>query len=153
MGVSALGGSAEATVFLDLDTSASVTMTLNAAANAGVAVESTTGDVTTNAGASVDGCVGAAARLDVNAGAEGSFFGIFDKSTKVPLFGKEFPIFDVSVQHDSSAPPSSPGGEPEHTVVYLYVSLHCRNASDLKRETSYPSPERGLPETLTNTRN
>ncbi|RDB30165.1 hypothetical protein Hypma_012365 [Hypsizygus marmoreus] len=93
IGVSALGGVAEATVFLDLDTSASVTMTLNAAANAGASVETSTGDVTSGASGGIDGCVKAGAALNVNAGAEGSFFGIFDKSTQVPLFGKEFEVF------------------------------------------------------------
>jgi hypothetical protein len=98
VGVSALGGVAAATIFLDLDTSASVTMTLNAAANAGVAVApDATGAaaVTTSASASIDGCVNAGAALNVNAGADGSFFGLFDKSTQVNLFTKDFDVFQV----------------------------------------------------------
>ncbi|KAF8073317.1 hypothetical protein FPV67DRAFT_1409522 [Lyophyllum atratum] len=104
VGVSALGGAAEATVFLDLDTSASVTMTLNAGASAGVAVESNTGDVTKSASASVDGCISANTALNVNAGAEGSFFGLFDSSIKVPLFGKDFELFKVISSHRNDCP-------------------------------------------------
>ncbi|KAG5638044.1 hypothetical protein H0H81_002164 [Sphagnurus paluster] len=93
LGVNALGGVAAANIFLNLDAAASVTMNLNAAANANVGVESTTGEVTTGASASVDGCVKGAAALKVNAGADGNFFNIFNPSTKAELFSKDFEIF------------------------------------------------------------
>ncbi|KAJ7058958.1 hypothetical protein C8F01DRAFT_284946 [Mycena amicta] len=89
LGISGLAGLAQATVFLDLDASASMTLSLDANANAGV---STTADPT--ASASVKGCIDVAAGFDVNAGADGSFFGIFDKSTQVNLFSKKFDIFN-----------------------------------------------------------
>ncbi|KAG6907149.1 hypothetical protein DXG01_010326 [Tephrocybe rancida] len=95
VGVSALDGAAKATIFLDLDTSASITMTLNAAASASVGVETTNKAVTKGASASVDGCISASTAFNVNAGAKGSFFGIFDKGTKVLLFGKDSELFKV----------------------------------------------------------
>lgn len=52
---------------------------------------------TTNNTASFDGCVDLTAGLDISAGASGSFFGIFDKSTSVDLFNKQFQIFQVNV--------------------------------------------------------
>jgi hypothetical protein len=43
--------------------------------------------------ASVDGCVDMQAGFSVNAGAQGSFFGLFDPSTKITLFNKQFELF------------------------------------------------------------
>ncbi|RDB30203.1 hypothetical protein Hypma_010439 [Hypsizygus marmoreus] len=83
VGISAIGGAVKAAVYLDLDASASVVLTLNAAANTG----------TGGTSASVDGCVDADAGLNVHAGADGSFFGLFDKSTAVTLFSKQFDIY------------------------------------------------------------
>ncbi|KAF8186254.1 hypothetical protein BJ912DRAFT_972030 [Pholiota molesta] len=45
------------------------------------------------ASTSFGGCVEIDANLDVNAGATGSFFGLFDATTKVDLFQKKFEIF------------------------------------------------------------
>ncbi|KAJ7664073.1 hypothetical protein B0H17DRAFT_304395 [Mycena rosella] len=47
---------------------------------------------TTTADASFGGSFVISAGLDVNAGATGSFFGLFDKSTKVSLFKKDFEL-------------------------------------------------------------
>ncbi|KAK7457234.1 hypothetical protein VKT23_010536 [Stygiomarasmius scandens] len=88
LGVSALGGIAEATVFLDLDASVSTTLSLNAGA-----VASVTTDGDKSASADVEGCVDVGAGFDVNAGADGSFFGLFDKSTQINLFSKKFELF------------------------------------------------------------
>lgn len=93
LGVSGIGGLAQATIFLNLDASAIVTLTLNAKAEASVALTDVT---TTSASAGVDGCVDVGTGFDVNAGADGSFFGIFDKNTKVNLFSKKFDLFKVS---------------------------------------------------------
>lgn len=41
------------------------------------------------------GCIEIGAGLDVNAGADANFFGLFDQNTKIPLFSKEFQIFKV----------------------------------------------------------
>ncbi|PPQ93459.1 hypothetical protein CVT25_008563 [Psilocybe cyanescens] len=46
----------------------------------------------TSANASLGGCFDIEGALDVNAGADGSFFGLFDKNTKVELFSKKFEI-------------------------------------------------------------
>ncbi|KAG6856513.1 hypothetical protein H0H87_003601 [Tephrocybe sp. NHM501043] len=48
--------------------------------------------VTKDASASFGGCFKVNAGLDVNAGADASFFGLFDKNTKVSLFSKKFEI-------------------------------------------------------------
>ncbi|KAF5370996.1 hypothetical protein D9615_010020 [Tricholomella constricta] len=134
IGVSALGGSAEATVSLDLDTSATVTMNLNAAAAAGVALESTTGAASNSASASVDGCVKANAALNVNAGADGSFFGLFDRSTKVPLFGKDFEVFQkcFGAQKRAVIPLSKRTGPNRHPKLIYHrraLSVSCPVAS------------------------
>ncbi|KAL0065903.1 hypothetical protein AAF712_007026 [Marasmius tenuissimus] len=73
-----------ANIFLDLDGSATVTMTLDANATA-----STDGTESGN----VNGCIDVGSGFDVNAGADASFFGLFDKSTKVNLFSKKFQLF------------------------------------------------------------
>ncbi|KAG5640821.1 hypothetical protein DXG03_006893 [Asterophora parasitica] len=94
LGLNALGGVAQATVSLDLDASASVNLKLNGAANANLEVESTTGDVSSSAGASVDGCVKTTTAINVNGNADSSFFSIFDRAVKVPIFGKDFEAFE-----------------------------------------------------------
>ncbi|KAJ6608508.1 hypothetical protein B0H10DRAFT_2226802 [Mycena sp. CBHHK59/15] len=50
---------------------------------------------TTAADASFGGSFVISAGLDVNAGATGSFFGLFDKSTKVSLFKKDFELLSI----------------------------------------------------------
>ncbi|KAK7457178.1 hypothetical protein VKT23_010477 [Stygiomarasmius scandens] len=106
LGISALGGIAQATVFLDLDASVSTTLSLNASAVASV---STDGDKSASAG--VEGCVDVGAGFDVNAGADGSFFGLFDQTTQVTLFSKKFEIFkkclgaSASTKRDLQTPP------------------------------------------------
>lgn len=44
---------------------------------------------------SFGGCIEIGAGLDVNAGADADFFGLFNPSTKVNLFSKKFQIFKV----------------------------------------------------------
>ncbi|KAJ6551973.1 hypothetical protein B0H19DRAFT_1159539 [Mycena capillaripes] len=88
LGVSALGGIAAATVSLNLDGQVSATLTLDASATAGVS----TGGAPAASG-SVNGCVDFAAGLNVNAGASADFFGLFNPSTKVNLFTKNFDLF------------------------------------------------------------
>lgn len=93
LGISALGGAAEATVFVELDNSAAATLTLNGQATAGATLQD--GQTSTSASASVDGCASVDGDISVNAGADGAFFGIFDASTSVPIFDKKFQIFKV----------------------------------------------------------
>ncbi|KAF8898004.1 hypothetical protein CPB84DRAFT_1748022 [Gymnopilus junonius] len=49
--------------------------------------------VSTNASATFGGCFSVDAALDVNAGATGDFFGLFNPSTTVDLFNHKFEIF------------------------------------------------------------
>ncbi|KAJ7819565.1 hypothetical protein B0H14DRAFT_2372479 [Mycena olivaceomarginata] len=130
LGISALGGKAKATVFVDLDTSASMTLDLDAVAEAATtlltkpAIAKTTKVAAAKATkpavkpatpseavaaavaakkaakvsaravtASFGGCFNVGAELAVRAGAEGSFFGLFDKSVTKTLFTKNFEIF------------------------------------------------------------
>ena len=72
-----------ASIFLDLDTSASLTLSLNAS------------ESTSSSQGQVNGCVGVNGGMAVNAGAEGSFFDIFDNSTQVALFQKEIQLVQV----------------------------------------------------------
>ncbi|KAF8896684.1 hypothetical protein BD779DRAFT_1433082, partial [Infundibulicybe gibba] len=103
IGVSALGGSISANVFLDLDASAKMTLTLEAQAQAGRSSSSavpsssasTPSSPTPSASASFGGCFDISAALNVNAGATGSFLGLFDSNTKITLFSKNFDLFKV----------------------------------------------------------
>lgn len=77
----------------------------NATQNIGVAIPTTsdkivlpsqnTSSASGDASGSFGGCFEIKTGLDVNAGAEGSFFGLFDTSTQVSLFNKEFELFKV----------------------------------------------------------
>ncbi|KJA17632.1 hypothetical protein HYPSUDRAFT_205982 [Hypholoma sublateritium FD-334 SS-4] len=147
LGITALGGIVQATIFLDLDASASVTLSGQGEANSSATVgrrdnelaglvrrgqnsprryfwtaptdatsnsadardasatvysratsnstatNSTSVPVSASANGTFSGCFEIDGGLDVNAGATGSFFGIFNKSTQVELFSKEFQIF------------------------------------------------------------
>jgi hypothetical protein len=76
IGLSALGGIASTTVFLNLDASADFT-------------------VSTTSIASPQPCVNASSDLNVGVGAQGSFFDLFNASVGTSLFDKEFPLFQV----------------------------------------------------------
>jgi hypothetical protein len=56
--------------------------------------------VSTEAKASLGGSFVITAGLDVNAGAKGTFFGLFDSSTKASLFKKSFTLFSVRYYSD-----------------------------------------------------
>jgi hypothetical protein len=83
------------------NSTADTTMTATIAsltASASTASESSKAlGASTSASTSFGGCVEIDANLDVNAGATGSFFGLFDATTKVDLFQKKFEIFKVSL--------------------------------------------------------
>ncbi|KAK7049915.1 hypothetical protein VNI00_005345 [Paramarasmius palmivorus] len=98
LGISALGGIAEAVVFLDFDASAAVTLSLEASASVSTNI---TTPVETKA--SVKGCVDVGTGLDVNAGADASFFGLFDKNSKVNLFTKKFDLFNKCLGSGTNA--------------------------------------------------
>ncbi|KAI0340900.1 hypothetical protein BDW22DRAFT_1333399 [Trametopsis cervina] len=84
-GIDALDGVGKATINLDLDSSAKLALSLKGGASA-----------TTRRSASggLSGCLDVSAGLAVNAGADASFFNLFDKSTNVSLFKKSFDVFN-----------------------------------------------------------
>ncbi|KAJ6529813.1 hypothetical protein B0H19DRAFT_968217 [Mycena capillaripes] len=121
LGIEALAGKGDATVFIKLDTSASLLLSLDASAE----VSKTIGDNSTVV-ASVDatsvsddadptetaattkrddvatsgsfgGCVQLNAGIDIDAGAQGDFFGLFDDVAQISLFSKTFQLFKVSL--------------------------------------------------------
>ncbi|KAJ7708174.1 hypothetical protein B0H17DRAFT_971719 [Mycena rosella] len=92
-GISAIGDLAQATISLDFDASSTMTLTLDGAANASGNVSTSGVDVASKS-ASVNGCVDIGAGLSINAGADGSFFGLFDFAPSVNLFTKNFDFFN-----------------------------------------------------------
>ncbi|KAJ6531427.1 hypothetical protein DFH09DRAFT_933845 [Mycena vulgaris] len=130
LGVSALGNAVNAQVFLALDTSASLKLSLEASADAQTVINVGGSTSTAPSSAKVsgravtfEGCFEVDAGVNVNVGAEGSFFGLFDKSTKATLFAKNFVIFKVCTSRC-------------HIPVYLALMIsftHHRNASEQQR--------------------
>jgi hypothetical protein len=78
-------------VFLDLDASSTLNLQLNAGAN----ITKETGKNAAVQDAGVNGCVDVSAALNVNAGATGSLFDIFNAQTTANLFSKNFDLFQV----------------------------------------------------------
>ncbi|KAF8877431.1 hypothetical protein BD779DRAFT_1448538, partial [Infundibulicybe gibba] len=93
LGVSALGGTVKSEVFVALDASATMQLSLEAQAEAAVTVNKASKRLLAPVGASFGGCFEIKAGLNVNAGADASFFGLFDPSTQVTLFNKDFELF------------------------------------------------------------
>ncbi|KAI0043323.1 hypothetical protein FA95DRAFT_1609482 [Auriscalpium vulgare] len=91
IGITAFGTSAS--IFLNLDASAKATLNATASASA-----SGSTDASGNATASVQGCLDVGATFSINAGAQGSFFGLFDDSTKDALFNKDFDLYSKCLQ-------------------------------------------------------
>ncbi|PAV18281.1 hypothetical protein PNOK_0676700 [Pyrrhoderma noxium] len=110
VGVSAFGSSAS--VFLDLDTSATLNLGLDANANASVSTNGTKA-----ASADVDGCVDIKAGVAINAGAEGDFFGIFDKTAQITLFEKEFDIFQKCFSEAAATKRELGGGRSSESLL------------------------------------
>ncbi|KAI0056899.1 hypothetical protein BV25DRAFT_1864173 [Artomyces pyxidatus] len=88
IGVNALNGAAEATVFLALD--ASATIALNTTAQAPLSASTSAG---ASAGVTAQGCVDVSTALNVNAGATANFLNLFDQSKTVSLFNQNFDLF------------------------------------------------------------
>ncbi|KAJ7595412.1 hypothetical protein C8J56DRAFT_775131 [Mycena floridula] len=84
MGLSAFDGIAQANVFLELDASASLTLTLDA---------STTPNITSQ---NINGCAEINCALEVNAGADASLFDLFSKDTSINLARIGFELVKVS---------------------------------------------------------
>ncbi|KAJ3981393.1 hypothetical protein F5890DRAFT_1417792 [Lentinula detonsa] len=132
LGVQALDNLASATVFLDLDASATMQLSLDAAAAlssvsvvasspAAHATASTTSSTTTSStGLQLGGCVEIDTGLAVNAGADGKFFDLFDASTQVPLFSKEFVLFKVRFIFQSELSACGVSFDLPHTLTPIY---------------------------------
>ncbi|KAH8985709.1 hypothetical protein EDB92DRAFT_2116659 [Lactarius akahatsu] len=82
IGLSALGGIASTTVFLNLDVSTNLTVSADADGNCG--------DKTATPVGGAQACVDANTELAVNVGAQASFFDLFNASTGTTLFDKSF---------------------------------------------------------------
>lgn len=106
-GITVLGGKlAQATIGLDVDASAKLSMSLEASAEVSteVSTNGTTGNTTTGStkSGSVGGCIDLSTGVAVKAGADGNFLSLFDASTSVTLVSKEFDLFNVRSQSCSS---------------------------------------------------
>ncbi|KAF7325034.1 hypothetical protein MKEN_00545900 [Mycena kentingensis (nom. inval.)] len=110
-GINAIGGIAEATVFLDVDTSATMKLSLD-----GKASVSGSGTKITDKKASLNGCVDIGAGLAVNAGAKGQLFNVFDFAPQANLLTKNFDFFQkcFGVQANSTT-----GGKRELETMDL----------------------------------
>ena len=78
-----------ASIFLDLDTSSTLNLTLEA----GSTTDVSNGGTST----SVIGCVELDGAVSINAGAEGAFFSLFNDSTQVPIASTDLQLFQVSL--------------------------------------------------------
>lgn len=104
---------ASATIFLDLDSSASLSLSLD--------TNATLGDFskeTDDTQAQISGCIGVNGGMSVNAGAEGSFFDLFDNTTQVALLSKNIQLFQVS--------------EPPPSMATRLRTSRLRNASRIQ---------------------
>ncbi|KAH8983480.1 hypothetical protein EDB92DRAFT_1575878 [Lactarius akahatsu] len=109
IGLSALGGIASATVFLNLDASTSLKVS--------AAADGSRGDKTAAPAGGAQACVDANADLAVNLGAQASFFDLFDASTGTKLFDKSFPLLQqkcVAVSNSTSVFPKQPAARRGH---------------------------------------
>ncbi|KAJ6551968.1 hypothetical protein B0H19DRAFT_1159503 [Mycena capillaripes] len=96
-GVDAIGGLATAALFVEFDTSSTITTSLDAAASVS-GNASTSGVAVTNKSSSLNGCVDIGAGLSINAGADldnqvGELFQALNFDPNVNLFTKNFDFF------------------------------------------------------------
>ncbi|KAL5520933.1 hypothetical protein ACEPAF_2936 [Sanghuangporus sanghuang] len=113
-GLEVLGTNAN--IFLDLDAFAALDLGLVAGATASVDSSGAT-----NASAQVGGCVDVNGGVSINAGADASFFGLFDTSAVIALFSKDFDLFRQCFE-DSTADSSSVTALVTSTVASLASS-------------------------------
>jgi hypothetical protein len=90
LGITALGGAAKSTVWLNLDASSSLKMTMETSGSASAATNGPKG-----ASGKVAGCVNIDGALNVNAGTDASLFKIFEAGTKVSVFEKKYNFLKV----------------------------------------------------------
>lgn len=112
-GVNVLNGKAEADIFINLDTSAS--LAVNATGSVDLTKTFNTRSIRSRAGriaakvksadievrdvsAGIQGCVAVGTGVSANVGAKGQFFSLFNADTSLPLFTKKFQLFSVSLR-------------------------------------------------------
>ncbi|KAF9526498.1 hypothetical protein CPB83DRAFT_770221 [Crepidotus variabilis] len=96
-GISALKDSVKADIFVDLDASASMTLKLVASAPQEIPVPLHARRSIESSPPELGGCFDIDVGFDVNAGAEGSFFNIFDASTSFDLYTKHWSPYKVCI--------------------------------------------------------
>ncbi|KAK0200045.1 hypothetical protein DFS33DRAFT_1267849 [Desarmillaria ectypa] len=118
LGVSALGDTVKANVFLELDANAALVLELDAKTSttmdkvltdrAETATTTSPSEYETGSALSnnLGGCFSVNAGLDVNVGAEGSLFSIFNNSVSESLFSKDFALFQVGMVASCSHHPA-----------------------------------------------
>lgn len=92
LGIDALGGKAKADVFVKMDSSAKVTLTMNAGGS--VQVSSMAKPQGSTSGG-ISGCVDVGGALLVEAGATAKFFDVFDESARLNLYDMKGQIYQV----------------------------------------------------------
>lgn len=109
-GINVLNGKGVAQIFANLDTSATLGLNLtgatdltkkkdNGAKGKAAAKKTRAVPITqlhTRAAKGVEGCIGVTSGISANVGAKGALFGVFNEQTKLPLFTKNFKVFNVS---------------------------------------------------------
>ncbi|KAJ3991125.1 hypothetical protein F5050DRAFT_1581939 [Lentinula boryana] len=123
LGVQALDNLASATVFLDLDASATMQLSLDAVDSNSITIDN--GTTTSSTGLQFGGCVEIDTGLAVNAGADGKFFDLFDASTQIPLFSKEFVLFKVRFIFESELSACGVSFDLPHTLTPIYSTQKC----------------------------
>ncbi|KAF5391162.1 hypothetical protein D9757_003104 [Collybiopsis confluens] len=85
---------------------------------------------TSSSGIQFGGCAEIDTGLSVNAGAQGTFFKLFDASTSVPLFSKEFVLFKRCFGNGDSVSPKRSLSPPLEVRASLGIdTLHSRAAA------------------------
>ncbi|KAG5638045.1 hypothetical protein H0H81_002165 [Sphagnurus paluster] len=141
LGLTALGGVAKATVFINLDTHASVNLNLKAGANAGGALNTTNGSTSGGANAQVNGCIKASAGLGSVVGADAQFFNLFNKATTFPLYTKDWEVYSKCFQAQTST-----GKVPRSPI--FEISDDNRISEERRALSSLVCPASGLSKLL-----
>lgn len=111
-----------ATVFLDLDTFAELDLTGTAQADQGASP----------ATASAQACVDLSTGFAVNAGARGSFPALFDDSTHVTLFNKDFELFKRCIGAGTDNATDNASVTKAGTIIFLNPPASTQAATQAK---------------------
>jgi len=124
-GISALGGKAKATIHLDLDASAEIDL--------GVGLVGTSASVSTTGNPAsarpLPGCPRVDSGIAFNAGADAALLGLFDQSTSVNLFQKDFTLFNQCTDFGASNTKRAIGAGDVPPVIRTNLSSLYKRAS------------------------